>query len=168
MKKTLPLSTRLCYYYPYVLSAEVLSAQPVDDNDPSSLREDASTDGYCYLHVIDDLHDGAYLCRVAATPDAIHMHGYTILLSQEHLEQARPLIPYEVSFWAEGQAHTATLHAANALAALQHAMQRQRCSCVEQASVVQGDIHLASYKEVQRHVVSCGTQKASPVSSPPS
>ena len=163
MKKTLALSTDLCYYYPYVLPAEILSAQPVDDNDPSSLREDASTDGYCYLHVIDDLHDGTYLCRVAATPDAIRTRGYTILLSQEHLEQARPLSPYEVSFWAEGRAYTTTLHAASPDTALQHVMQRERCTCAEQVSIKQGNADLAWYGEVQRRAVPCGTKEASPV-----
>jgi hypothetical protein len=158
MKKTLPLSTRLCYHYPYVLPAEVLSAQPVDEEDTSSLREDASTDGQCYLHVIDDLHDGTYLCRVAAIPDAIRTRGYTLILSEEHLEQARPLAPYEVSFCAEGQAHATTLHAASPVAALQHAMQRERCTGAKDASVVQGGADLACYGEVQRRAVPCGTK----------
>ena len=157
MRTAIPLAKRLCFHYPYVLPAEVLSAQPVDEDDPSSLREDASTDGHCYLYVIDDLHDGTYLCRVAASPDAIRTRGYTILLSEEHLEQARPLTPYEVSFWAEGRAHTTTLHAASPDTALQHAMQRERCTCAEQVSIMQGDTDLASYKEVQRRVVPCGT-----------
>jgi len=160
MKKTIALSARLCYYYPYVFPAEVLSAQPVDEEDTSSLREDASADGQCYLHVIDDLHDGTYLCWVAATPDAIRARGYTILLGEEHLEQARPLAPYEVSFWTEGQVHTTTLHAASPDTALQHMMQQERCARAEQVSLKQGDADLAWYKEVQRRAVPCSTKES--------
>ncbi len=84
------LERRICYHYPYVAPATILSAEPVDDADASSLRADASTNGVCYLEVTRSFHDGTYLARVAAHPDLIRTQGYTIVLNAAQLALARP------------------------------------------------------------------------------
>ncbi len=84
-------SRRICYHCPYVLLAAHLSTDPVDEEDPSNLRADASQGGLCFVRVIRSLHDGTYLVRVAADPDLLaHDHGYTVLLSEEQLACALP------------------------------------------------------------------------------
>ena len=85
------LERRICYHYPYVAPATILSADPVDEQDTSSLRADASTNGACYLEVSRSFHDGTYQARVAACPDLIRTWGYTVVLNAAHLDLARPL-----------------------------------------------------------------------------
>src|SRR2546423_15686952 len=41
MTQTSSLARRICYHYPYVAPANVLSAEPVDDEDASNLRAQA-------------------------------------------------------------------------------------------------------------------------------
>ena len=65
------LARRMCYHSPYVAPAAILSADPVDEQDASRLRADASSDGACYFEVTRSFHDGTYLARVAARPDLI-------------------------------------------------------------------------------------------------
>ena len=43
------LTRRIWYHYPYVITADMLSAEPTHENDLSSLRDDASCDGHSYL-----------------------------------------------------------------------------------------------------------------------
>ena len=85
------LERRICYHYPYVAPATILSADPVDEQDTSSLHADASTNGACYLEVTHAFHDGTYQARVAARPDLIRTRGYTVVLNAAHLALARPL-----------------------------------------------------------------------------
>ena len=42
----------------HALPATILSAEPVDEQDTSNLRADASSNGICYLHILRSLHDG--------------------------------------------------------------------------------------------------------------
>ena len=81
---------RIGYHQTCVLPAAILSADPVDDQDASSLQADASSDGICYLRVIDSFHDGTYLVRVAARPDLVRSHGYTVVLTEGQLASALP------------------------------------------------------------------------------
>ena len=90
MKKTPSLTRRIWYHYPYVMSATVLSPEPTHENDPSSLRAAASSDGICYLKLTHSFHDGTSLARVAASPDALRSEGYTIVLSDPQLAKVRP------------------------------------------------------------------------------
>ena len=85
------LERRICYHYPYVAPATILSADSVDDQDTSSLRTDASTNGACYLEVIRSFHDGTYQARVAAHPNLIRTRGYTVVLNAAYLALAQPL-----------------------------------------------------------------------------
>lgn len=84
------LERNICYHYPYVAPAAILSTDPIDSKDASSLRADASDDGICYLEVTRSFHDGTYLARVAAHPDLIRTQGYTVVLNAAHLALARP------------------------------------------------------------------------------
>lgn len=84
------LEQRICYHYPYVAPATILSADPVDEQDTSCLRTDASFDGACYFEVTRTFHDGTYLARVAALPDRVRTQGYIVVLTTAHLAQARP------------------------------------------------------------------------------
>jgi hypothetical protein len=74
----------------YVMPADVLSAEPIDGGDMSSLRADGSHNGVCYLAVIRPLHDGTSLVRIAAHPDRILTQGYTVVLSEAELAKAQP------------------------------------------------------------------------------
>jgi hypothetical protein len=76
------------YHFTYVLPATVLCADPIDETDPSSLRADASSEGLCYVQVIDAFGDGTYLARVGASPVRVRTEGYTIVLSEAHLAWA--------------------------------------------------------------------------------
>src|SRR5947209_8033924 len=76
------------YHVPYVMPADVLSAEPTHEKDVSSLRADASHEGVCYLHITHSFHDGTYLARVAAHPALILSHGYTIVFTEMQLAQA--------------------------------------------------------------------------------
>jgi len=80
---------RIGYCIPCVVPADVLSADPVDKEDASSLRADASHDGLSYIQVTCMLEDGVYLAHVAASPDRA-ARGYTILLSEQQLYSALP------------------------------------------------------------------------------
>ena len=87
----LSLTWRIWYGYAYVIPADLLSDEPTHDEDSSSLQADASRDGICYLRLLKPFHDGTYLARVAARPDFMPSHeGYTVVLSEAHLAQARP------------------------------------------------------------------------------
>ena len=86
-----PLARRMWYLYPYVLPADLLSDEPTHDGDPSSLRADASCEGTCYVRVLRAFGDGTYQARVAATPGFNpHQKGYTLVLTEAQLSQARP------------------------------------------------------------------------------
>ena len=78
------------FHYPYVMPAEVLSNEPTHEDDRSSLREEASCSGLCYLRLTCSFHDGTYLARVAASPEALRSHGYTVVVSNAQLAKARP------------------------------------------------------------------------------
>ena len=81
---------RIWYLYPYVMSADVLSAEPTHEEDPSSLRDDASCDGRCYLKLTRSFGDGTYLARVAASPALLRHQGYTVVLHEAQLAKALP------------------------------------------------------------------------------
>jgi hypothetical protein len=83
---------RICYYYPYVAPATILSAEPVDNEDPSSLRADASCNDACFFEITRSYHDGTFLARVAAHPGLIRTQGYTVVLNAAQLAQARPFV----------------------------------------------------------------------------
>ena len=86
-----PCQRRVWYLYPYMLPADVLSPEPTHDTDPSSLREAASCEGACYVRVLRAFGDGTYLARVAATPGFNpYREGYTLVLTEAQLSQARP------------------------------------------------------------------------------
>jgi hypothetical protein len=86
-----PLTRRIWYGYPYVIPADVLSAEPTHDEDASSLRAEASHDGTCYLRLLKSFHDGTYLARVAAHPAFFPAReGYTVVLTEAQLAQACP------------------------------------------------------------------------------
>jgi hypothetical protein len=74
----------------YVILATHLSSDPVDEEDSSNLRADASTGGVCYLRVIRPLHDGTYLVRVAKSPELLGQAGYNVLLAEDQLASALP------------------------------------------------------------------------------
>ncbi len=91
MQKATSLTRRIIWHhYPYVLPADVLSPEPTHETDPSSLREAASSGDICYLKLTCSFHDGTYLARVAASPDALRSHGYTVIVNDVHLAKARP------------------------------------------------------------------------------
>ena len=90
MNNTPSPTRRIWYHSPYVLPADVLSDEPTHENDPSSLREEASCDGVCYLKFTQSFHDGTYLARVAASPDALRSCGYTVVVNDAQLAKARP------------------------------------------------------------------------------
>ena len=86
-----PPTRRIWYGYPYEIPADVLSDEPTHDTDASSLRAEASRDGTSYLRLLKAFHDGTYLARVAAHPDFFPVtEGYTVVLTEEQLAQARP------------------------------------------------------------------------------
>jgi hypothetical protein len=90
MNNTSSPTKRIWYHYPYVLPADVLSDEPTHENDPSSLREEVSCDGLCYLKLTQSFGDGTHLARVAASPDALRSCGYTIVVNDTQLAKARP------------------------------------------------------------------------------
>ena len=65
----------------HVLSATLLSDEPIDAQDESSLRADASANGICYVTVSRPLDGGALLARVAAHPSLLPAMGYTVVLN---------------------------------------------------------------------------------------
>jgi len=84
------LTRHIWYHYPYVVPADVLSAEPTHEDDPSSLREEASCGSLCYLKLTCSFHDGTYLARVAASPEALRSHGYTVVVNDAQLAKAYP------------------------------------------------------------------------------
>jgi hypothetical protein len=78
------------HHYPYVMPANVLSPEPTHEDDPSSLRAEASSGGLCYLKLTQSFHDGTYLARVAASLDALRSGGYTVIVNDVHLAKALP------------------------------------------------------------------------------
>jgi hypothetical protein len=87
VNKTLLLQ-RIWYHYPYVMTADVLSAEPTHEEDRSSLRGDASCEGHCYLKLTRSFGDGTYLARVAASPALLRHQGYTVVLDEAQLARA--------------------------------------------------------------------------------
>jgi hypothetical protein len=85
-----PLEQRIWYRYPYVMPADVLSDEPTHEEDTSSLRAQASQDDICYVHITRSFGDGTFLSRVAASPNFKYAQGYTLVLTEAHLAQARP------------------------------------------------------------------------------
>jgi hypothetical protein len=85
-----PFTKHIWFHYPYVMPADVLSDEPTHEDDRSSLREEASCDGLCYLKLTQSLHDGTHLARVAASPDALRTGGYTIVVNDTQLAKACP------------------------------------------------------------------------------
>jgi hypothetical protein len=90
MRKTIVLSRRIWHHSPYVLPADVLSAEPTHVDDPSSLREEASCDGHCYLKLTRSFGNGTYLVRVAASPEHLRHQGYTVVLDQAQIAKTLP------------------------------------------------------------------------------
>lgn len=72
----------------YMMSAMLLSDEPVDAQDTSSLRAAASNNGICYMHLARLLHDGTYLAKVAAAAESLPARGYTIIVTDEQIAQA--------------------------------------------------------------------------------
>ncbi len=89
-RATSPTRRRVWHHYPYVLPADVLSPEPTYETDPSSQREEASKNSLYYLKLTHSFHDGTYLARVAASPDALRSHDYTVMVNDVHLAKARP------------------------------------------------------------------------------
>ncbi|HLI89090.1 MAG TPA: hypothetical protein VKV37_10415 [Ktedonobacteraceae bacterium] len=87
--RPIPFSERIGCLVPCVIPAELLSDEPTDEQDRSSLRRDASCKGLSYLVVLRELSAGLYLARVAATPERVRQ-GYTVLLDEEALRHAQP------------------------------------------------------------------------------
>jgi hypothetical protein len=85
-----PLEKRIWYHYPYVLPATLLSDEPTHDGDPSSLRADASRDDTCYVRITRSFGDETFLARVAASPEFKQTQGFTVVLTETQLAQARP------------------------------------------------------------------------------
>jgi hypothetical protein len=85
-----PLEQRIWYHYPYVLPAALLSDEPTHTSDTSSLRAEASQEDICYVHIMRSFSDGTFLARVAASPNFKHAQGFTLVLTEEHLAQAKP------------------------------------------------------------------------------
>ena len=75
----------------YALPASILSEEPTHEQDPSSLRAEASTSEVAYVHVVRSLFDGTTLVRVAAHPELLSHQGYTLVLDDADLEGARAL-----------------------------------------------------------------------------
>lgn len=73
----------------YEMPASVLSNEPVDSQDTSSLRADASCNGVCYLSLIRSLEDGMHLAKVAAHPENA-TQGFTLVVTDEQMVQAQP------------------------------------------------------------------------------
>lgn len=73
----------------YEMPASVLSNEPVDAQDPSSLRADASCNGVCYLSIIRSLEEGMHLAKVAAHPENA-TQGFTLVVTDEQMAQAQP------------------------------------------------------------------------------
>ena len=89
-----PQMQRIWFGYPYELPACLLSAEPTHDDDPSSLQADASQDDQCYIRFIRCFGDGTYQGRVAARPNFDpNREGYTLLITEAHLSQARAWNP---------------------------------------------------------------------------
>jgi hypothetical protein len=84
------LTRRIWYHYPYVIPADMLSAEPTHEDDLSSLRDDASCDSHSYLKLTRSFGDGTYLARVAASPALLRNQGYTVVLNNAQFTQARP------------------------------------------------------------------------------
>lgn len=87
---TRPRRQRIRHHYPYMLSAEVLSAEPTHEDDLSSLRDDASCDGHCFLKPLRSFGDGTYLVRVASSVELLRNHGYTMVLNEMQLARGTP------------------------------------------------------------------------------
>ena len=74
----------------YLLPAFLLSDEPVDEQDTSSLRAEASNNGTCFVRILRSLERGTYLARVAAHPEQVKTGGYTLAVTDEHLTLAQP------------------------------------------------------------------------------
>jgi hypothetical protein len=85
-----PLEQRIWYHYPYEVPATLLSDEPTHDGDTSSLRADASRDDMCIVRITRSFGDGTFLARVAASSDFKHAQGFTLVLTEAHLAQAKP------------------------------------------------------------------------------
>jgi hypothetical protein len=83
------ITSRIGYLITSVIPASLLSDEPIDAEDPSSLRTDASHEGLSYLQVSYQLSEGVYVCRVASSPDRAAA-GYTVLLTEQQLSFALP------------------------------------------------------------------------------
>ncbi len=81
---TLPTFSNETDYH--VLPATVLSDEPIDAEDTSNLRADASTDGVCFVHICRTLQDGSLLARAAAHPDLLPEQGYTVILNRDDIQ----------------------------------------------------------------------------------
>ncbi len=80
---------RIGYLTTCVIPAALLSDEPTEVEDISSLRADASRGGLSFAHITQSLEEGVYLARVAASPDRV-AHGYTVLLTEHDLHFALP------------------------------------------------------------------------------
>lgn len=80
---------RIGYLVTSVIPASLLSDEPIDAEDSSSLRTDASHEGLSYLQVSYQLSESEYVCRVASSPDRAAT-GYTVLLTEQQLYFALP------------------------------------------------------------------------------
>ncbi len=83
------IASRIGYLVTSVIPASLLSDEPIDAEDSSSLRTDASHEGLSYLQVSYQLSESMYVCRVAASPDRAAT-GYTVLLTEQQLYFALP------------------------------------------------------------------------------
>ena len=69
----------------HVIPAALLSDEPIDEQDASSLRTDASDNGISYETVSRLLNDGTLLARVAAHPALLPEQGYTVVLNSQDI-----------------------------------------------------------------------------------
>jgi hypothetical protein len=82
-------SRRIGYCITCVIPAELLSEDPLDEQDRSSLRTDASKDQLSYIQVSRMMEESLYLARVASAPENV-ANGYTVLLNEQQLFFALP------------------------------------------------------------------------------
>ena len=85
-----PFAKRIWYCYPYVIPADVLSDEPIHEEDSSSLRLDASRDDTCYVRITRSFGDGTFLACVAASPECKQTQGFTVVLTEAQVLKARP------------------------------------------------------------------------------
>jgi hypothetical protein len=74
--------------------ANLLSQEPIHNEDTTTLQADARRDGKCSFRMILALGDGTNLAHVAALPDFKRAPRFTVMFSESQLALAQPLRGY--------------------------------------------------------------------------